>query len=160
MEKKYFFIEIYKSAILTVIAIFLVLAYIRTIPKSSVSDTLRESIQTVTGQDNYNYQPRPDLRRINSNRDAIIADLTALASMAQQYYRKPKVLGGGGYSFDGWNIPPQLWTNNNGNYNIESSTANSITLVGEGVETVDGTTKVKVSVTVAPDRIIGRKIIH
>jgi Tfp pilus assembly protein PilE len=37
---------------------------------------------------------------MNSNRDAVIADLTTLAAMAQQHYRKPAAMGGGQNAFD------------------------------------------------------------
>ena len=40
----------------------------------------------------------------NSNRDAVISDLTTLAAMSQQYYRKPTAMGGGGNTFTGWQI--------------------------------------------------------
>ena len=97
---------------------------------------------------------------VNSNRDAVIADLTTLASMAQQYYRKPIAMGGGGQSFDAstgtggvaWAIPAQLDTTANGIYTLQSSAANSITLVGTGTESVGGQ-PVKVTMVVGKDAI-------
>jgi hypothetical protein len=38
---------------------------------------------------------------INANRDAMVNDLVNLASRAQQFYRRPSSLGGGGNSFAG-----------------------------------------------------------
>lgn len=38
---------------------------------------------------------------LSASRDAMTADLVNLASKAQQYYRKPASLGGGGNSFAG-----------------------------------------------------------
>jgi len=93
-----------------------------------------------------------------ANRDAVIADLTNLASLAQQYYRKPTALGGGGNSFTGWTIPPQLATTGNGTYTATVS-AQSVTLVGTGNETGnDGSTPVKVTMVVGPTKITSTTI--
>ena len=46
-----------------------------------------------------------------ANREAIIADLTDIAIMAQKYYREPIKLGGGGNTFTGWTVPCKLSTN-------------------------------------------------
>lgn len=46
--------------------------------------------------------------KIEKTKDSIRADLINLASIAQQYYRKPKALGGGEGSFIGWQIPAKL----------------------------------------------------
>ena len=105
----------------------------------------------------------------NANRDAVISDLTTLASMAQQYYRKPIAMGGGGQSFDAsagtggvaWAIPPQLQSTANGTYNNPAPivTAQSVTLVGTGTEVGrDGTNKVKVTMIVGPDKITSTNI--
>ncbi len=88
-----------------------------------------------------------------ANRDAVIADLTNLASLAQQYYRKPTALGGGGNSFTGWTIPTQLDTTGNGTYTVTVA-AQSVTLVGVGNETGnDGENPVRVTMEVGPTSI-------
>lgn len=88
-----------------------------------------------------------------ANRDGVIADCTNLASMAQQYYRKPTALGGGGNTFTGWTIPASLDTTGNGTYTA-TVTAQTITLVGLGNEVGDnGTGKVQATVTVTPTAI-------
>ena len=91
-----------------------------------------------------------------ANRDAVISDMTNLASMAQQYYRKPSALGGGGNSFAGWTIPTQLRSNANGSYTVDNgftaTGTNSITIVGTGVEVVDGS-PVKATMYVNPSAI-------
>jgi hypothetical protein len=89
-----------------------------------------------------------------ANTDAVIADLTNLASLAQQYYRKPTALGGGGNTFTGWTIPTSLDTTGNGNYTA-TVTATDVTLVGNGNEkgTVDATKNVKVTMTVGANSI-------
>ncbi len=93
-----------------------------------------------------------------ANRDAVIADLTNLASLAQQYYRKPTALAGGGNTFTGWTIPSVLATTGNGTYTATVS-PQTITLVGTGNEKGnDGTTNVKATMVVAPDKITSTTI--
>ncbi|MCF8241661.1 MAG: hypothetical protein K9J16_09765 [Melioribacteraceae bacterium] len=87
---------------------------------------------------------------MQANRDAVISDLTNLASMAQQYYRKPSALGGGGNTFTSWTIPASLDTTGNGTYSATVA-AQSVTLVGLGNENGDdGTNPVKATMTVTP----------
>ncbi len=99
-----------------------------------------------------------------ANRDAVISDLTNLASLAQQFYRKPTALGGGGNTFapggslDSWEIPGSIDTTGNGTY-AATVAAQTITLVGTGNEKGnDGTAKVKVTMVVGPDRITSTTI--
>lgn len=88
-----------------------------------------------------------------ANRDAVISDLTNLASNAQQYYRKPKALGGGGNTFTGWTIPANLVSSPNGSYTATVQ-AQSISLVGQGTEIGnDGSDSVNVTMTVSPTNV-------
>jgi Tfp pilus assembly protein PilE len=88
-----------------------------------------------------------------ANRDAVIADLTNLTSMAQQYYRKPTALGGGNRTFTGWSLPSSLDTTGNGVYTVTIA-AQSVTLTGTGNETGNnGTSAVKVTMILGPDAI-------
>lgn len=88
-----------------------------------------------------------------ANRDAVIADMTNLASLAQQFYRKPEALGGGGNTFTGWTVPGTLDTTGNGTYTATVA-AQSVTLVGIGNETGnDGTSPVQATMVVGPNRI-------
>jgi Tfp pilus assembly protein PilE len=78
-----------------------------------------------------------------SNRDAVIADLTNIAAMAQQYYRKPAALAGGGNTFTGFRMPALSSTPGdntttatktpNGSYTL-AVTPQSVTLTGLGTE--------------------------
>lgn len=43
-----------------------------------------------------------------SAKDTIVSEGTNIGAMAQQYYKKPKALGGGGNSFTGFSIPTKL----------------------------------------------------
>ena len=97
----------------------------------------------------------------STNRDAVISDLTNLASMAQQYYRKPAALGGGGNTFTGWTVPAALDTTGNGVYPQSAHTiaAQSVTLVGVGNEKGnDGTSNVKATMIVGPNSITSTTI--
>ena len=93
-----------------------------------------------------------------ANRDATIADLTNLASLAQQYYRKPTALGGGGNTFTGWTIPASIDTTGNGTY-AATVAAQTVTIVGTGNEKGNnGTGKVQVTMVVGPDKITSTTI--
>lgn len=75
---------------------------------------------------------------IQANRDAVVADLNNLAAQAQQYYKKPTSLGGGGNSFVGFTIPTGMASNANGTYTISTAgTATQIVFQGVGTETGD-----------------------
>jgi Tfp pilus assembly protein PilE len=100
---------------------------------------------------------------ISANRDAVTNDLVNLASRAQQFYRRPTSLGGGGNSFTGLTADAaglakltNKATNGNGSYVIStagagSGTAAVVHLEGTGTE-INGTLPVKVHVQVWADR--------
>lgn len=88
-----------------------------------------------------------------ANRDGVVSDLTNLSSLAQQYYRKPAALGGGGNTFTGWDIPGQLRTTGNGTYTVTAAPTN-VVLIGTGTETGNNTTSaVQATMTVYADSI-------
>lgn len=71
----------------------------------------------------------------NANRDAVISDLTTLAAMAQQHYRKPTAMGGGGNKFTGWSVPSSLLRTANMSADVNPSiTATLVTLVATSTE--------------------------
>ncbi len=89
----------------------------------------------------------------SANRDAVIADLNNIGAFAQQYYRKPTTMGGGGNSFTGWTIPPRLVTTANGTFTATVG-ATVVTIVGTGNEIGnDKTNKVKATAVVTPTGI-------
>jgi hypothetical protein len=97
---------------------------------------------------------------VSANRDAVTNDLVNFASRCQQYFRRPKALGGGGGSFVGIADMRQLtktnvatYTNGNGTYSVPvAGTATTVQLQGLGTETGnDGTAKVKVTMDVWAD---------
>ena len=90
----------------------------------------------------------------NSNRDAVTSDLTQLAAMAQQFYKKPTALGGGGNAFTNWVIPDNMKKNPNGTYTA-TVTATEVTLVGKGTTSLTAgvTDTVQVTMKVGADKI-------
>lgn len=94
---------------------------------------------------------------VSANRDGVISDLNNLGTMAQQYYKKPTSMAGGGNTFTGWTIPAALDTTANGTYSVTVN-AQSVTIVGLGTETGDdGSTVVKATATVTPTAITSAK---
>ncbi|MBK7978698.1 MAG: hypothetical protein IPK06_01535 [Ignavibacteriae bacterium] len=92
----------------------------------------------------------------NANRDAVIADLTTLAAMAQQYYRKPTAMGGGGNSFIGWDVPSSLLrtANMSADVTIDAQTATGLTLTATSTETgADGSAPFTVTMEVLKNEI-------
>ncbi len=97
---------------------------------------------------------------VSANRDAVTNDLINFASRAQQYYRRPKALGGGGGSFVGIADMKSLtktnatgYTNGNGTYSVSAAgSATTVQIQGLGTETGnDGTAPVKVVMNVWAD---------
>ena len=88
-----------------------------------------------------------------ANQDAVVSDLTNLAAMSQQYYRKPEALGGGGNKFDGWDIPANLKTTANGSYSRVITSSDVVTLTGTGTESDQDGNLVTVTMVVHPDSI-------
>jgi hypothetical protein len=88
---------------------------------------------------------------VSANRDGVVADLTNLGAMAQQYYRKPTAMGGGGNTFTGWVIPTKTDTTPNGTY-AATVTATIVTIVGTGNEQSAGA-PIKHTATITPTTI-------
>ena len=82
----------------------------------------------------------------SSNLDAVTADLVNLASRAQQHFRRPTAMGGGGGSFAlltgnaaGLAYLTTQPSNENGAYTISSAgTATTVSIEGIGTEDGDG----------------------
>lgn len=70
-----------------------------------------------------------------SAKDSVVADCTNIGAMAQQYYRKPTSMGGGGNSFVGFTIPTNLASNANGSYAASGASATEITITGTPADT-------------------------
>jgi hypothetical protein len=93
---------------------------------------------------------------ISHSRDAITNEMVRLAARAQQYYRTPKSMQGGGNSFNGLNDIRELTTGGNGivaTYSLAND-GNSITLTGIGKDVGrDGVNPVRVVVVVLKDSL-------
>lgn len=66
-----------------------------------------------------------------SSKDAIVSDCTNLGAMAQQFFRKPTAMGGGGNAFTGWTIPSNLDTTANGTYSASINSATEVVITGD-----------------------------
>lgn len=91
---------------------------------------------------------------VNANRDAVVQDCMTLATRAQQWYRTPLVLGGGGRSFalitlDELRFPT---SNENGTFQFLAPAAGQVTVEGTGREP-NPTTPLVVTIDVFPDSI-------
>lgn len=77
-----------------------------------------------------------------SAKDTMVSEGTNLGALAQQYYKKPKAMGGGGNDFTGFKIPPKLVNTPTGSWS-SSVTSTSVVLTGDPSEyTWTVTTKV------------------
>ena len=58
---------------------------------------------------------------MSSNRDQVINDLNNLAAKAQQFYRKPTAMAGGGQTFTGFKLDSIDVVNGNGSYTCSAT---------------------------------------
>jgi len=105
---------------------------------------------------------------VNANRDAVTNDLVNLAARAQQFYRRPTALGGGGNSFVGLTADAAGLTkltnrssNANGGYAIESAgTSTGVVIRGIGTEHSDASNFVTMEIHVFNDKADSVVIVH
>ena len=90
---------------------------------------------------------------VSSNRDGVVSDLNNLGAMAQQYFKKPTSMGGGGNSFVGWTIPLELDTTANGVYVASGISATGLTITGTGNEANDAGSKIVHTATISSTAI-------
>ena len=95
---------------------------------------------------------------IEQKRDEIINECTILASEAQLYYRKPKLLGGGGNSFVGWKVPREYSTTEAGSFVQTSNAVEEVIITGTGNELVTDTDSVKIQMRVTRDSLVATVI--
>jgi hypothetical protein len=89
---------------------------------------------------------------IEQKRDLLINEGLLIAENASTYYYKAKELGGGGRSFDGWEIPNQMVNSPNGSFSSTINTDN-VEIIGTGNEVVSGVDSVKVKFVVTAQDI-------
>jgi hypothetical protein len=91
---------------------------------------------------------------VSSNRDGVVSDLNNLGAMAQQFYKKPTSMGGGGNTFTGFALPAELDSTANGSYTAGFVVAaQSVTIVGYGTENGPNGSKIQHTGTVSPTSI-------
>lgn len=87
---------------------------------------------------------------VESKKDAIVDELATMGSMAQQYYNKPAMLGGGGKSFANWDIPDNMKNTPNAVYTIESQSANQVIVNAVSSEMLTGEVPITFSLQIDP----------
>jgi len=75
-----------------------------------------------------------DVNSLEANGDAVYIDTVDIATAAQHYYQLPRMLSGGGGSFEGFVLPNSYENSDNGTFSISNVTQNSITISGVGKE--------------------------
>lgn len=95
---------------------------------------------------------------VENKRDVVINESLNIGSLALQYYKKARVVGGGQYTFTGWTIPTSLDTTANGIYTAVV-TSDQVVITGTGNEAVTGDDLVEVQTTVTGSGI-ETKVIH
>jgi len=88
---------------------------------------------------------------ISSKRDILTNETIDMAAQAISYYKRTIEFGGGGKSFIGWQIPPQLQNTINGSYVIDQINKDEVVIIATGTEVVTGNDSIQVKTTVIPD---------
>lgn len=85
-----------------------------------------------------------------ANRDSVTSDLAALGSRAQMYYRRPRLMGGGGSSFVGLTLSHLTTKPSNayGTYSVTSVFRDHVILDGVGIERGTDGNPISVTMTV------------
>ena len=86
---------------------------------------------------------------VESHRNELTNECLHLASLAQTYYLKPTVLGGGGRSYENWQIPLDIVSTGNATYTADVK-ADNVTITAVGKELVEEGLYVTVRVTINP----------
>lgn len=87
---------------------------------------------------------------IDQKRDLLVKECIRLSGLAHEYYRRPTTLGGGGQSFTGWQIDPEIVKTSTSRYSTKVE-AQQVEIVGTGDILVNGTDSLKVQMIVQPD---------
>lgn len=90
---------------------------------------------------------------IDNKRDQIVNESSHIASNAINFFNKPKVIGGGGRSFQDYVIPANMQQTDNGYYITEIFT-DSLHIIGTGTEVITGSDSIKVRTRVYSKEII------
>jgi hypothetical protein len=88
---------------------------------------------------------------IESNRDAIIADLGNLSAHAYEFYIRPVSMGGGGGDFKNYFIPAKMAVNENATYSVISADNKQIKFTGESISNPNSTVTTTFQVATGKD---------
>lgn len=89
---------------------------------------------------------------IDRKRELLVNESHNIGSIAISYYKKPIMIGGGGQTFTGWQIPSALQSTVNGSYSAQVS-ADNVVITGTGTEVVTGGDSIKIETTVTGNEI-------
>ncbi len=89
---------------------------------------------------------------IDRKRELLVNESHNIGSIAISYYKKPMMIGGGGQTFTGWQIPSTLQSTVNGSYTVQVS-ADNVVITGTGTEVVTGGDSIKIETTVTGNEI-------
>ncbi len=74
---------------------------------------------------------------IDANRDAVTSDLTNLGSKAQQFYKKPVTMGGGGNNFQNFTLGSLDRTNTNGEFRVATAVPSTLVTTAPAAATAN-----------------------
>jgi hypothetical protein len=83
----------------------------------------------------------------SATKDSIVSESINLGSLAKQYFNKSTEMGGGDYSFAGWNISGHLDTTSSATYSIVTANNEKLILRGSPLEDKNYSWAVKTTVT-------------
>ena len=92
---------------------------------------------------------------ISATKDGVVSEMTNLGALAQQYYKKPVQMGGGGDTFNGgtgWAVPTKLATTSNATYTAVVA-AQLVTITGISNQNGNSGSAIVGTGTVTPDSI-------
>lgn len=79
---------------------------------------------------------------VDANRDSLSSDVTHLASKAQQHFKKPTTMGGGGNDFNGFALGTLDQSNQNGAFRVATTAPTSANLATAAPAAATGNTTV------------------
>lgn len=89
---------------------------------------------------------------IDRKREILINESHNLGSIAMAYFKKPRMMGGGGKNFTGWIIPSNMRATVNGSY-VAQVFGDSVVITGTGTEVVTENDSIKIQTIVTGNRI-------
>ncbi len=91
---------------------------------------------------------------LEQKRNHIVTELMSLGNMAQKHYNMPTTMGGGGRSFEGWQIPNDMKRNFSASYEITGPDGSEIEITAVGSELVTDTDSLIVKMKILPKDFI------